>query len=410
MLTKCQECGLQVSDKALSCPHCGLPFSNMTAKTSRKRRRLPNGFGRITKISGKNLRQPYRVTVTTGKDENGRPIGKLLKPQAYFKTYNDAYEALIEYHRNPCSLDSGISVKELYEKWSEKYFEDLNSDSSKRTITAAWRYCSSVENMRAVDIRTRHIKYCLDEGYVLEKGLKKYPSPGTKARIKSLWNLMLDFALEYELVDKNYARTFNLNDNVRNMQEEVKRGHMTFSDDEMKSLWENRDYPYVKVVLLQCYSGWRPQELGLIRLEDVDLENWLFKGGMKTVAGIDRTVPIHSAVRGFVKELYEQAQNISSEYLINCVDGQTHRSNMRFTYDKYHARFEKIKKKLNLRSDHRPHDGRKQFITMAKSAGVNEYAIKRIVGHAISDITERIYTDRSIDWLKEQIELIKAVY
>lgn len=411
MLIKCQECGLQVSDKALSCPHCGISLvTGRKITTKKSRRRLPNGFGRITKLNNQNLRCPYRVTVTVGKDEYGHPIGKLLKPQAYFKTYNDAYEALIEYHRNPCSLDSGITVEELYERWSDQYFKTLESESSKRTVSSAWKYCSSVYRMRAVDIRARHIKNCIDDGFVEEKGLKKYPSPGTKARIKSLWNLMLDFALEYELVDRNYARTFNLGDDIRESQESAKRGHMSFSENEMRLLWKNIDYPYVKVVLIQCYSGWRPQELGLIRLENVDLENWTFTGGMKTAAGKDRTVPIHSSIRGFVKELYDQAQNISSKYLINCVDGQTHRSSRMFTYDKYHQRFEKIVKDLGLKTDHRPHDCRKQFITMAKAAGMDEYAIKRIVGHAINDITEKIYTDRSTDWLKEQIKLIKVVH
>lgn len=43
---------------------------------------------------------------------------------------------------------------------------------------------------------------------------------------------------------------------------------------------------------------------------------------------------------------------------------------------------------------------------MAKRKGVDEYAIKRIVGHAIADITERIYTERDIEWLRKQINII----
>jgi integrase len=48
------------------------------------------------------------------------------------------------------------------------------------------------------------------------------------------------------------------------------------------------------------------------------------------------------------------------------------------------------------------------FITMAKKAGLDEYAIKYIVGHAILDLTERVYTQRSKEWLKEEIEKIKG--
>ena len=37
---------------------------------------------------------------------------------------------------------------------------------------------------------------------------------------------------------------------------------------------------------------------------------------------------------------------------------------------------------------------------------MNEFAIKRIVGHAIEDITENIYTERDIEWLKEEASKI----
>ena len=52
MIINCPECELQVSDKALSCPHCGYPIADTgkrkRVKKSTKRKRLPNGFGRIT--------------------------------------------------------------------------------------------------------------------------------------------------------------------------------------------------------------------------------------------------------------------------------------------------------------------------------------------------------------------------
>ena len=74
------------------------------------------------------------------------------------------------------------------------------------------------------------------------------------------------------------------------------------------------------------------------------------------------------------------------------------------TYRQYKYAFVKFIKKYNFSEDHLPHDCRKQFVTMAKKSGVDEYAIKRIVGHQIKDITENVYTDRSIEWLKSEIE------
>ena len=38
---------------------------------------------------------------------------------------------------------------------------------------------------------------------------------------------------------------------------------------------------------------------------------------------------------------------------------------------------------------------------------IDEYALKYIVGHAIQDVTERVYTKREISWLIEEMQKIK---
>lgn len=412
MLIKCPECELQVSDKALSCPHCGYPFQTNTipkkVRKSNKRRRLPNGFGDICEIKNRRLRNPFRAMVTVGKTPEGKYIRKPLKPKAYFPTYNEAYEALIEYHKNPYDLDKSITLQQLYEKWSEQYFQTLKSDSSIRSITSAWAYCSAIYNMRVSDIRARHIKACMDEGFAIVKGKPQEASAGTKTRIKSMFNIMLDYALEYEIIDKNYARTFNVSDDIIKEKDDARRGHIPFTDEEMTILWDNVDkIKYVDVILIQCYSGWRPQELGLLRLENVDLKNRTFVGGMKTEAGTNRVVPIHSKIYDLIEKKYKEAEELGSEYLINCTDATTHRNSIAFTYDKYQKRFCKIRDQLRLNPQHRAHDGRMQFVTAAKKYNVDEYAIKYIVGHTIRDITEKVYTKRNVDWLKTEIEKIK---
>ena len=102
---------------------------------------------------------------------------------------------------------------------------------------------------------------------------------------------------------KNYARTFNVSDEViKENEDSQKDAHIPYTEEEMKTLWNNIDrFPTIETILIQCYSGWRPQELGLIRLENVDLKNGTFSGGMKTDAGIDRIVPIHSKILDLVK-------------------------------------------------------------------------------------------------------------
>lgn len=409
MLIKCPECELQVSDKALACPHCGYPMYRTTkskkSRKSNKRRRLPNGFGQISKIKNPNLRKPFRAMVTIGKDENGRPICKPLKPESYFATYNDAYQALVEYNKNPYDLQPAITMEELYKKWLPVY-EKTVADT--KPMESAWAYCSGVYRMRVMDVRARHVKGCMEEGTAVVRGVKQTPNATMKNKIKTLFNQMLDYALEYELVDRNYSRTFKLTDETIKEIQTVKKEHIAFTDGEIELLWSALgEMPGIDILLIQCYSGWRPQELGLLELKNIDLENWTFKGGMKTDAGENRTVPIHSRIRDLVQAKYKEAEGLGSEYLLNWVVTGRGRRNLKLTYPRYQQAFEKIVAALKLNPEHRPHDGRTHFVTSCKRYGVDEYAIKYMVGHKISDITEKVYTKRKFEWLKQEIEKIR---
>lgn len=75
------------------------------------------------------------------------------------------------------------------------------------------------------------------------------------------------------------------------------------------------------------------------------------------------------------------------------------------TYDKYRGRFNKVMLKLKMK--HRPHETRHTFITLSKEANMDEYILKLIVGHAITDVTEKVYTHRTMEQLQEEICKIK---
>lgn len=371
--------------------------------------KLPNGYGSVTKLSG-NRRKPYLARVTLGwtiDPSSGKSIQNRV-PIGTFKTKKEALQALAEYGANPYDIqNNNLTVSDLYQKWTDAYFPTLESESSSRTIIAAWRYCHAIYSMRVKDLRARHIKGIMEDGYVIpshgkDAGQKVYASPGTKARIKSMFNLMLDYALEYELVDKNYARTFDLSNDIIKEKEAATRGHIVFTSAEMKTLWDNVDsLRFVDWILIQCYMGWRPQELAKLKIENVHLDEQYITGGMKTDAGKDRSVPIHPRIKKLVEKNYNQAVELGSQYLFN--DPLAVKGGMTITYDKYAGRFAKIMDALKFRDDHRPHDPRKTFITMAKKADVDEYVIKRLIGHRITDITEGTYTERDIEWLRTEL-------
>lgn len=37
----------------------------------------------------------------------------------------------------------------------------------------------------------------------------------------------------------------------------------------------------------------------------------------------------------------------------------------------------------------------------------DEYAIKYMVGHTVSDITESVYTDRGVEWLADELRKVQ---
>ena len=409
MLIRCPECDQQVSDKATSCPHCGYPILQEPncKRKSNKRMRLPNGFGQISEIKNQRLNKPFRAMVTVGKREDGKPICALLKPQSYFKTYNEAYVALVEYNRNPYDLaTSSMTMKDLYEKWSEEHFKTYSNNSGISSVETAWRYCTEIYNTPIREMKTKQLSYLMDHA-VNEQG--KDASASTKVRIKSLMNMLFDYAVQYELVEKNFSKMFKLPSTIHKEVKQQYHGHIAYTDEEMKILWNNADkYPYVDLVLIQCYTGLRPQELCSIKRSNVDLKNGFITAGMKTEAGCNRLIPIHSRIYPFIEQKMALSEAQGLENLVICED-LGYKKGFRYVnmnYDRYMFRFNSQIIPLGINPDHRLHDARKQFISMAKKAGVDEYAIKLIVGHAIKDITESVYTERSPEWLKTEIEKI----
>jgi integrase len=117
-------------------------------------------------------------------------------------------------------------------------------------------------------------------------------------------------------------------------------------------------------------------------------------GGIKTDAGRNRYVPIHPLILPLIEARY----NTHNEYLFNDEDGQQGTS---MTYDKYRKRFTKVMTRLKF--IHHPQETRHTFITKAKEANIDEYMLKLIVGHAIHDITEKVYTHRTMEQLQKEI-------
>ena len=56
-----------------------------------------------------------------------------------------------------------------------------------------------------------------------DKGKKRMASAGTKSRMKSMFNLMFDYAMAHEVVFTNYARNYKIDAEILEEKEKNKR-------------------------------------------------------------------------------------------------------------------------------------------------------------------------------------------
>ena len=349
-----------------------------------KRMRLPNGFGSVYKLSG-SRRKPYAVSITTGFDRKGRQVRKIV---GYVESRSEGLEMLSEYHRNPYDLDlKKLTFSKVFESLEVKLEKLVNSEkmsaSNFKNLKSVYNnQCKSLYNKFMLDIKTKDMQLLIDEsgtGYT------------TRGYMKNLFNKMFEHAIiDYELpLQVNPANRLSIG------EKEKSDKHHPFSEEEEEILWENKDNEIVKLILIYNYCGARPNEIIKIKKEQVHLEEHYMIGGSKTRAGKNRVIPIHDKTLEFVKYFYYNSNN---EYLITINDKS-------LSYGKYAEYFKDEMDNLNF--NHTPYDTRHHFITKAKRFNLNEKILKRIVGHSIGDITESIYTHRSVEELVREINKIQ---
>ena len=368
-------------------------------------KRRGNGTGSIKFYKGKP--KPYMALVSKGKilDRNGKTVIK-YKSIGSFKTRQEAENALIIYDRTPLDLSSKIKTfEDLYKVWSASYFTKISS-SAVRCVNSAYSYCFDIYTMDIVNIAPGHIKDLMDSAFIIDKnGKKKMASKCTQERIKSMCNLMFDYALERNLVLYNPSRAFKITHLIKEIEEE-KKVKEPFCCKDIQKMWKYVDVtPFTDMVLIGIYTGFRPQELAILEIDNINLEEGSIIGGMKTSNGKNRKVPIHPDIMPLVeKRYYEAVDLLGSDRLFNDPRSQT---GCRMTYDKYRRKFEFVMADLAL-NGFSPHCTRHTFATQAKRCGMEPGIMKRILGHSLkSDVTEYYYTHPEFSDFENEIRKLR---
>lgn len=346
----------------------------------KKRMKLPNGFGSI-KYLGSGRRNPYAVYPPV---ENWGPKGPITpKALAYKATWEDAYEVLTTYHmerdgkirvhRN-VFIDRSPLFSEVYEHFYEEKFRGgprQYSDATKTSTRAAYNNCAPLH-----DIPWNQIRYDDLQAVINNCPLKH----ASLELIVSLLHQMYRYALKYEICEKDYSQFLYIP-----IPEDDESG-VPFSDKDLAVLWQHQEDPVCEMLLIMCYSGFR---IAAYTDMEINLSDGYFRGGVKTAAGKNRIVPIHSAITDLVLRRHDGGRDLLRQ------SPQSFRAQMYFTLSQIG-----IKK-------HTPHDCRHTFSALCERYNVRENDRKRLLGHSFSDITNSTYGHRNLEELRTEIEKIQ---
>lgn len=333
----------------------------------------PNGYGSVVKLSG-NRRKPYAVRKTAGWNEKGHPIYINI---GYFSTREEGLIALAEYNKSPWNVETEkLTLFELFTLWQEKKAKKLG-ESNRKNLCFAYKHIQHLEKMKYSNIRSFHMQDCIDNcnhGY------------STQWTIKNLWRHLDNFAFELDIIRKEYSA-------ILTAEAVPETSRVPFTDAEVKQLWQHENEPWVDSVLVFLYTGMRISELLNIETAKIDLKQGYITGGVKTKAGKNRIIPIHSKIAHIIKK------RISSggEYLFDS-DGQ------RLTMTAYYNLWHKIMRCFGMQ--HTPHECRHTFESRLDSAGANRKCIDLLMGHVSKDVGNRVYNHKTIEELKQAIEMI----
>lgn len=358
-------------------------------KKRKRRMRLPNGVGSVHLIGdGKSRRNPWRARVPSHVeiDEKSGTAKQKYITVGYYSTEIDAIDALMNYRKNPFTLEASTATfEDVVEMWKAKKYPEI-SESGRKGYNSAFKNSEALHKLKIRDIRTSHLEAVMGSvkgGYNLQ------------VRLKTFWGQLFKYAMEHDIIQKNYSDFVK----TRDKDEGTKRTDIPAED--RAKIWDAAlgGDEVAQLALIYIYTGFRASELLEVKKENVDLNARIIVGGLKTDAGKDRRVPIHKSILPFL----ERMMQTGGEYLISW-------QNKKGTWKKYayptfiKGKWNPLMERLGF-TDYTPHYCRHTCATMLREANVAEDIRKLILGHKSVDITDR-YTHHSESMLVEAIDLL----
>ena len=374
----CKKCKKELPDGALFCCFCG----KKQTVTAAKHRKRAHGSGTIRKDT--RYKNPYIAIAPSTRNGAGR---------TYIGSYPDmksAQAALEEYIKNGRPQLYGATLADTYKLWSDIHYREIQTPEVWRSI---WKWYEPLYDMKMSELRTAHFQEIVN----------KANSKATAEKLKSLAIMLCRYALENDIINKNYAEFVKI-------PKFEKKEKVIFTADQISALWQHTDDKRIQVILAMIYMGFRLGEILSLTADNVHLEEGYVIGGIKTEAGINRVIPFPPNIPE-IKDFFRQWINGQETNKLIPVGEKYFRDKWFYPALKElgMVRGQCVKKqwKFEDKSHLTPHSTRHTFASLSASAGMRPENLQKIIGHADYSTTADIYIHKDISELVAEMSKLK---
>lgn len=286
----------------------------------------------------------------------------------YYSTYDEAIDALNQSR-------TSLTLQQVYDMWLPSHAKSVSTNTL-NNYGSAFSHLISIHDVEMIDISYLQLQSIIDD--MLNIGL----SYSSCKKVRTLISQLFDYAIINDWCTTNYAKFLNLGHN------KPVRPHKPFTTQAINRLWRLAP-PLHDIPLILLYTGMRASELINLKARDINRKQRTIKiTSAKTKSGI-RTIPIHDRIWPIIE------RRLDAVYII-----QECR-----TYSSLSREFDKAMKAINAK--HTTHDCRHTFATRLDNEGANYNAKRLLLGHASGNVTDGVYTHKSLVQLRKAIRLLK---
>jgi len=335
-------------------------------------------------------------TVYKRKDLKSRPwvasfYANGQREYQYFASAQAAKDALEDFRRNPVTKIN-ITLSELYNEWQPIGLQG-KSRQLNDSYRAAYNKLAALHNDKFRDLRTAQYQRIVNdlqtERFINGKTLKPM-SYSALHDIKILLGLLYKYAMQNDIINKNYADFIVLPKNVISVKE-------CFNDLELKKIESSvGKIEFADCILFMCYTGLRISEFVGLTESSVRCVDGIYAlyGGVKTDAGKNRIVPLPDKLVPILTGWKGRGG-----HTVFCrADGAPYSTNYfrRFCYIPALA-------KMGVRPLN-PHATRRTYATMLSRAGVKEDDFVALMGHSDFKVDIDYYIRQTAEKLKPVVD------